>query len=274
MNAHRDPERGFSGVHEFPVLVILAPEGLDDANAIERLGEDDHQVADVVLLIGNLLADPFSEELDRDKADGEEDETDEGEPPVEVEKGDDGGEDRDRLDDDVATDGREGALGLNGVVEDVLEELTGLRTVEEAHRLVDDALEDVVAQVIEHSKADPGDAVRVQESERASDNHEYRDERARPENGLDRHPACGCGRCFVDAFRDDGSAAPERLVGDVLDDQPVQAVDQTRAHTAQEACGEAHPVWLHVGKELLVGAGGLLEQFDNFWFLFFWRVLG
>ena len=170
-------------------FIILATERLDDFDPRERLAEDNHHRAGLLLLVASGFAHAPPVHDDRHKTDGKKHEADDREPPVERHQHGDRGDDRDRLRDDIAADLRERGLRLPRVVGDAREKIARALFVKKIERLPDDVREQARANIDEQLQTHPRHAVGVQVTEHAAEHHHSRDERANPEHVLDARSA-------------------------------------------------------------------------------------
>jgi hypothetical protein len=145
------------------LLAGFGAEGLDDGGAADDLLLEAGEIGHALLSGLGVAADAMPEEADGHDADGEDGEADEREADVREAQGGGGGDQHERLLDQVADDFGDATLDELGVVEGARHELAGARPGEVEEGQAQDAREHVVAQAADDVLGDPLDEVFAEE---------------------------------------------------------------------------------------------------------------
>ncbi len=259
--AHDEAHHLLGCAVELLFFEVLAPVGFDDADACEAFLHGDHEEAGLLLLAAAGLADFFADDDDGEEGEGEDDEGGDGEEGVAVEEVEDDGDDGDGVLDEVAGDGDGGALGLAGLVESGLDEFADFGLVVEVEALVDEAGEEVAAEVVDDFVADPEHAVFVEVFEEAADEHHEGDGGAGEDDDGESAAVGGGWRCDFGIDEGDfdgfgGGGTREDEIEDGLEEEEHDAAEEAGEDAEDDPEDEAGPVGFDVAEELEVGDFG------------------
>ena len=154
-------ELGLAGGVETGDCVFGAGEGLDDFDARDHFVEDHHHVPAFALLVVGGLADFLAEVEGWYDAAGQQNQSPQSEPPVEVEKNDEARDHGGGLGDQLRVDDGEDALRLARLKDDALEHIAGPLLIEKVERLGGDAFHQFGPDVDQHLLTGPFAAVVV-----------------------------------------------------------------------------------------------------------------
>ena len=135
---------------EVPFLLLLAPEGFDDANPGEALLHRHDHLGHAHLLIVDRPARSLAIHAERHQTAREKNKRDDGKFPVHVKEHADPADDRDWLFEKIAADTGERGLHQPGIVCDLRHEKAGLDFVKEIHRLANHLAEKLGPDVGQH----------------------------------------------------------------------------------------------------------------------------
>ena len=142
-------------------LMLFPCERFDNANPGESFLHRHGHLPHSLLFMLHRPTRALSEDADGDEAGRKQDQSHNGELPIEIEQGRHSADNRGRLFEDVATDGAESHLHAARVVSDTRHEKAGPDLVIKIHGLMNHPAKELIADIHHHFVADPAHAIRV-----------------------------------------------------------------------------------------------------------------
>ena len=262
-NAHRIGKLRLVAAAEVPFLLLLAPEGFDDANPGEALLHRHDHLGHAQLLIVDRLARSLAIHAERHQAAREKHQRDDGKFPVHVKEHADPADDRDWLLEKIAADAGERGLHQPGVVCDLRHEKAGLDFVKEIHRLANHLAEELGPDVGQHLVADPVHVIGVGVATEAAQGHDRWDREAEQDEGIDLRAVVHHLGMLNHLLRGHWGLAVEHGPGNARHNQREERIDNPVEKTKAEADNEAPFIRQGIAIESLVWTAILCEWWSR-----------